>query len=342
MSFLPVVPGLRILFALAGLGWMFAANLVSAGISLSGSRVVENDPDEMVVGTLAVVGVSAGDIHVFSLVDGAGSSANPGFSISGDELLLRYVTGAKFLDFEKQSVYPIRVRATDAEGGFQEQAFVIEMTDDRTEDADHDGMSEAEEEDVRGTSDSRFDTDGDGFGDRIEILKNSSPVDAGEWPDYPLVGWGSNEADELNAPVASVILALSAGQYHSLCLLDDGMVAAWGGFNGYGQISVPSGLDQVVAVAAGGDYWWEDSAHSLALKADGSVVVWGYDDDGMLRPPEGLGNVIGIAAGRVHGLALKSDGTVVAWGRNLRGNARCLRDSMAWSPSMRAGSIAWL
>jgi alpha-tubulin suppressor-like RCC1 family protein len=85
---------------------------------------------------------------------------------------------------------------------------------------------------------------------------------------------------------------------------------------------VPPGLGQLVAVAAGGDYWQEDSAHSLALKSDGRVVAWGYDDGGELTPPEGLENVIGIAAGRVHGLALKRDGTVAAWGGNLKG--QCL------------------
>ena len=35
-----------------------------------------------------------------------------------------------------------------------------------------------------------------------------------------------------------------------------------------GQSDVPAGLSNVVAVAAGGQ-------HSLALKADGTVVAWG-------------------------------------------------------------------
>ena len=228
----PAAPGFRMLFALASLGWLFASNLISvraevpAGISLSGRQVAENDPNDTVVGTLARVNAAAGDDDVFSLVEGVGSSANQGFYISGDELRLRYVTGVRFLDFEKQSIYPIRVRATAATGGILEQAFLIEMTDDRTEDADHDGISEADEEDVHGTSDGRFDTDGDGFSDRLEILKDFSPLDDSEWPDYPLVGWGSNEAGELEAPVGSVILALSTGQYHSLGLQDDGTVAA--------------------------------------------------------------------------------------------------------------------
>ncbi|MBP1991628.1 RCC1 domain-containing protein [Paenibacillus eucommiae] len=57
--------------------------------------------------------------------------------------------------------------------------------------------------------------------------------------------------------------------------------------------------------------------HSLALKADGTVVAWGNNDDsGQTTVPSGLSGVVSIAAGRAHSLALKSDGTVVAWGNN--------------------------
>lgn len=40
------------------------------------------------------------------------------------------------------------------------------------------------------------------------------------------------------------------------------------GHNPYGESSIPNGLSYVVAVAAGAD-------HSLALKADGTVIAWG-------------------------------------------------------------------
>jgi hypothetical protein len=73
-------------------------------------------------------------------------------------------------------------------------------------------------------------------------------------------------------------------------------------------------LSNVVAIAAGG-------YHSLALKSDGTVVGWGYNDEGEATPPEGLSNVVAIAAGGYHSLALKSDGTVVGWGYNDEGEA---------------------
>ena len=57
------------------------------------------------------------------------------------------------------------------------------------------------------------------------------------------------------------------GREHYQALKADGTVAARGA-DRYGQASVPPGLGNVVAVAAG-EY------HSLALRADGAVVAWG-------------------------------------------------------------------
>ena len=82
--------------------------------------------------------------------------------------------------------------------------------------------------------------------------------------------------------------------------------------NDYGQTTIPAGLTNVVAIAAGSDY-------SLALKADGTVVGWGNNFYGQITIPAGLTNVVAIAAGDLHSLALKADGTVVGWGDNSYG-----------------------
>ncbi|OGV70498.1 MAG: hypothetical protein A2283_09670 [Lentisphaerae bacterium RIFOXYA12_FULL_48_11] len=59
--------------------------------------------------------------------------------------------------------------------------------------------------------------------------------------------------------------------------------------------------------------------HSLALRSDGTVVAWGNNDYGQTNVPIWLTNVIAIAGGGNHSLALCSDRTVVAWGSNMAG-----------------------
>jgi alpha-tubulin suppressor-like RCC1 family protein len=87
---------------------------------------------------------------------------------------------------------------------------------------------------------------------------------------------------------------------------------------------------ELKTIAAGG-------SHNLALKDDGTVLVWSDNSSGQLgdgsnnnRPwpaqaedandPSGyLNGVNAIAAGADHSLALKDDGTVWAWGNNTSG-----------------------
>src|SRR5690606_27282758 len=55
--------------------------------------------------------------------------------------------------------------------------------------------------------------------------------------------------------------------------------------------------------------------HNLALRADGTVVAWGYN----AGVPWDLGKVEAIAAGGYHNFALKADGTLRVWGDNTSG-----------------------
>jgi alpha-tubulin suppressor-like RCC1 family protein len=145
-------------------------------------------------------------------------------------------------------------------------------------------------------------------------------------------------------PMAGVSTAtqISASRYHTLVLLADGTVRAWG-FGTSGQLGnggtsssvtgvTVSGLGNVAAVAAG-------SLHSLALLADGTVVAWGVNDKGQLGlgsssgpqtcgiaacstapvPVPGLSGVVAISAGAGYSLALLANGTVVAWGSDANG-----------------------
>ncbi|XRB10130.1 PPIase cyclophilin-type domain-containing protein [Pycnococcus provasolii] len=61
----------------------------------------------------------------------------------------------------------------------------------------------------------------------------------------------------------------------------------------------------IAAIAAGG-------AHSLALRRNGGVACWGWNNHGQ-APPAGVeGDFVAIAAGSRHSLALRRNGTSVA------------------------------
>ncbi|HEY2490597.1 MAG TPA: chromosome condensation regulator RCC1 [Streptosporangiaceae bacterium] len=160
-----------------------------------------------------------------------------------------------------------------------------------------------------------------------------------------VVAWGDDTFGQLGNGIASAngdtevpaavpglsgVTAVAAGEEHSLALLSDGTVMAWGE-NRYGQLgsgstagsAVPvpvKGLTGVKAIAAG-------ALFSLALLNNGTVMSWGRNDVGQLGngkladssapvPVKGLTGVTAIAGGGQHALALLSDGTVMSWGDN--------------------------
>ena len=148
----------------------------------------------------------------------------------------------------------------------------------------------------------------------------------GTGPDftYPLV--------PVRIPGLANVVSISAGFGHSLALLSDGTVRAWGE-NFAGQVGdgttteryVPvavAGLSNVVEVAAGYD-------HSLARLADGTVMAWGGNNAGQLgdgtqadrlTPVRAAlpARATGIFAGSGSG-ALTTDGGVWRWGANYDG-----------------------
>jgi len=131
------------------------------------------------------------------------------------------------------------------------------------------------------------------------------------------------------------VVSIAAGMGHALAVKSDGTVWGWGSstlgpFDGeaiFGRHPTPRrlhGLTGVVSAAVG-------EAHSLVLKADGTVWAWGDNLRGQLgdgtrvdrsTPVQaaGLGEVVAIVAGAEASLAMKSDGTAWRWGDNSDGS----------------------
>jgi len=178
--------------------------------------------------------------------------------------------------------------------------------------------------------------------------------------DGTVAAWGSNTYGQLGNstnstainPVAvntagvllgKTVIAIAAGQSHSLALCSDGTLASWGD-NSSGQLgsgdtitrNVPVAVSRagvlsgktIISIAAG-------FAHSLVLCADGTLSTWGANTYGQLgvggapssNLPVSVNAVSGlagktpvaIAAGDVHNLVRSSDGSLAAWGYNLNG-----------------------
>jgi len=83
-------------------------NHAPTGLTLSHSSVAENEPVGAAVGTLSASDPDPGDTFSYALVPGAGSTGNGSFRIVGSTL----ETNAVF-DYETQSSYSVRIRATD-------------------------------------------------------------------------------------------------------------------------------------------------------------------------------------------------------------------------------------
>jgi len=132
-------------------------------ITLDGTTVPEGQFTGLRVGTLGASSDGTPVNSNFSLAEGAGDIHNNLFTVSGNALVF---TGTA--DHETLESYSIRIRANG--GGVNvTQLLDIIVLDDRNEDADGDGLTEADEEDRYGTSDLTRDSDGDGLEDSKEV-----------------------------------------------------------------------------------------------------------------------------------------------------------------------------
>lgn len=150
--------------------------------------------------------------------------------------------------------------------------------------------------------------------------------------------WQLNGIDIPGATIATfVILNVGSsdyGSYHMVvsspygtnvstdAVVALGNLAAWsGGYTGTNSL-VPLGASNVTSISTGNTGSGNSTFfpyHSLALRPDGSVVAWGYDNYGQTDVPASATNIVAVAAGGTHSLALRANGTVIGWGNNANG-----------------------
>ncbi len=122
--------------------------------------------------------------------------------------------------------------------------------------------------------------------------------------------WGNNSFGQISVPSGlGEVKAVAAGTFHTVALKANGRVVAWGA-DGAGQTWVPVGATSGVrAISAGAE-------HTVALKDDGAIFCWGDDTVAQLSVPSGSHDATAVSAGALHTIALRRNGEVVAWGDN--------------------------
>lgn len=164
----------------------------------------------------------------------------------------------------------------------------------------------------------------------LVLLEDGSVLAWGHGPDGQLGDGSGSFLSSSPVEVSDITSAIqvSAGSRHSLALLDNGTIMAWGANNagelGLGDnderlepVAVP-GISDAVHVSAGDRF-------TLAVLGNGTVMAWGSGSNGKLghgthsstdSPVQviGLDDAVAVSAGLDHSLALLENGTVMAWG----------------------------
>ena len=160
----------------------------------------------------------------------------------------------------------------------------------------------------------------------------------GEWPVITYKTRSAQPTKFMPYPVPipglSGVAAVATGDQHSLALMKDGTVRAFG-FNRWGQLGdgtvttrntpvLVAGIKNAVAIAAA-------SGVSAAVLADGTVMTWGFGTSGLGRtmkaeaphptpgPVPGVTGIRALALGETHVLAVTHAGTIVSWGNDTHG-----------------------
>ncbi|KAK0066591.1 RCC1 and BTB domain-containing protein 1 [Biomphalaria pfeifferi] len=182
-----------------------------------------------------------------------------------------------------------------------------------------------------------------GSGPHVVALTQAGEVYSWGHNGYCQLGNGSSSPGFIPGLVTTNVInrkvvKIACGSHHTMALLSDGEVYAWGQ-NNCGQVGTGSSTNQpsprkiiatigtrfAVAIACG-------QTSSMALLDNGEVYGWGYNGNGQL----GIGNNVNqpnpcrvvalqsiiitqIVCGYAHTLALSDEGSIYSWGANSYG-----------------------
>jgi alpha-tubulin suppressor-like RCC1 family protein len=166
-------------------------------------------------------------------------------------------------------------------------------------------------------------------------------------PDGTLWTWGGNFSGGLGdgttttrgipaqVGTANNWQSVAAGTFYTLAIRTDGTLWGWGN-NGSGQLGSGAygGNDHTTPMQIGTATNWRSVSageqHALAIRTDGTLWAWGWNNDGQLGDgtrenryaPTQIGTATtwkSVSAGSSNTLAVRTDGTLWAWGSNIYG-----------------------
>jgi alpha-tubulin suppressor-like RCC1 family protein len=134
--------------------------------------------------------------------------------------------------------------------------------------------------------------------------------------DGTVVAVGDNRSGQCNVLDWHDIVAISAGYEHTIGLKSDGTVVA----KGVGEKCNVSAWSDIVAISCGCFY-------TIGLKSDGTVVAAGDNSFGQCDVSD-WHDIVAVSAGYYYTVGLKYDGTVVKAGHNKNSQIEC--DVSSW------------